>query len=197
MTTRCERLPSACQRNHGVTTARHFAGGKGAGPSRKRAGDCSAIDATEYARARGALAPFIAAPTQRVAIERTEQGDSSGAPPAPCARCGCCMIRCGPRTATHFLDPAAGGARLGPARRLRVANAGRSVALRRQRSHVRIVSGAPVKPGTSEIYRFSARAPGKHRVSSASGFVVENEGRGQIPASCESAGGQRRDGPLS
>ena len=40
----------------------------------------AAIDATEYARAREALAPFIAAPTQRVAmlmaeIERTEHGD--------------------------------------------------------------------------------------------------------------------------
>jgi HemY protein len=44
----------------------------------------AAIDATEYARAREALAPFIAAPTQRVAmlmaeIERTEQGDSGRA----------------------------------------------------------------------------------------------------------------------
>jgi HemY protein len=44
----------------------------------------AAIDATEYARARTALAPFIAAPTQRVAmlmaeIERTEHGDSGKA----------------------------------------------------------------------------------------------------------------------
>ena len=44
----------------------------------------AAIDATEYARARAALAPFIAAPTQRVAmlmaeIERTEHGDSGRA----------------------------------------------------------------------------------------------------------------------
>ncbi|HEY3793930.1 MAG TPA: heme biosynthesis HemY N-terminal domain-containing protein [Bradyrhizobium sp.] len=44
----------------------------------------AAIDATEYARAREALAPFIAAPTQRVAmlmaeIERTEHGDSGRA----------------------------------------------------------------------------------------------------------------------
>jgi HemY protein len=44
----------------------------------------AAIDATEYARARAALAPFIAAPTQRVAmlmaeIERTEHGDSGKA----------------------------------------------------------------------------------------------------------------------
>ena len=44
----------------------------------------AAIDATEYARAREALAPFIAAPTQRVAmlmaeIERTEHGDSGKA----------------------------------------------------------------------------------------------------------------------
>jgi HemY protein len=44
----------------------------------------AAIDATEYARARQALAPFIAAPTQRVAmlmaeIERTEHGDSGRA----------------------------------------------------------------------------------------------------------------------
>ena len=43
----------------------------------------AAIDATEYARAREALAPFIAAPTQRVAllmaeIERTEHGDTGG-----------------------------------------------------------------------------------------------------------------------
>jgi HemY protein len=44
----------------------------------------AAIDATEYGRAREALAPFIAAPTQRVAmlmaeIERTEHGDSGRA----------------------------------------------------------------------------------------------------------------------
>jgi HemY protein len=44
----------------------------------------SAIDATEFARAREALAPFIDAPTQRVAmlmaeIERTEHGDSGKA----------------------------------------------------------------------------------------------------------------------
>jgi HemY protein len=44
----------------------------------------AAIDATEYARAREALTPFIAAPTQRVAmlmaeIERTEHGDSGRA----------------------------------------------------------------------------------------------------------------------
>jgi HemY protein len=43
-----------------------------------------AIDASEFARAREALAPFIAAPTQRVAmlmaeIERTEHGDSGKA----------------------------------------------------------------------------------------------------------------------
>jgi HemY protein len=44
----------------------------------------AAIDATEFARAREALAPFIAAPTQRVAmlmaeIERNEHGDSGRA----------------------------------------------------------------------------------------------------------------------
>jgi HemY protein len=44
----------------------------------------AAIDATEYARARQALAPFVAGPTQRVAmlmaeIERTEHGDSGRA----------------------------------------------------------------------------------------------------------------------
>jgi HemY protein len=44
----------------------------------------AAIDAAEYARARQALAPFIASPTQRVAmlmaeIERTEHGDSGRA----------------------------------------------------------------------------------------------------------------------
>ena len=44
----------------------------------------AAIDAAEFARAREALAPFIAAPTQRVAmlmaeIERTEHGDSGRA----------------------------------------------------------------------------------------------------------------------
>jgi HemY protein len=44
----------------------------------------AAIDATEFARAREALAPFVAAPTQRVAmlmaeIERTENGDSGRA----------------------------------------------------------------------------------------------------------------------
>jgi HemY protein len=44
----------------------------------------AAIDASEFARAREALAPFVAAPTQRVAllmaeIERTEQGDSGRA----------------------------------------------------------------------------------------------------------------------
>jgi HemY protein len=44
----------------------------------------AAIDATEFARAREALAPFIASPTQRVAmlmaeIERTEHGDSGRA----------------------------------------------------------------------------------------------------------------------
>jgi HemY protein len=44
----------------------------------------AAIDATEFARAREALAPFIAAPTQRVAmlmaeLERTEHGDSGRA----------------------------------------------------------------------------------------------------------------------
>ncbi len=44
----------------------------------------AAIDATEFARARDALAPFVAAPTQRVAmlmaeIERTEHGDSGRA----------------------------------------------------------------------------------------------------------------------
>jgi HemY protein len=44
----------------------------------------AAIDASEFARARAALAPFIAAPTQRVTllmadIERTEHGDSGRA----------------------------------------------------------------------------------------------------------------------
>src|SRR6478609_3525339 len=44
----------------------------------------AAIDASEFAKARQALAPFIAAPTQRVAllmaeIERTEHGDSGRA----------------------------------------------------------------------------------------------------------------------
>jgi HemY protein len=44
----------------------------------------AAIDAAEFARAREALAPFVAAPTQRVAmlmaeIERTEHGDSGRA----------------------------------------------------------------------------------------------------------------------
>src|SRR5712671_6443153 len=44
----------------------------------------AAIDASEFARAREALAPFIAVPTQRVAmlmaeIERTEHGDSGRA----------------------------------------------------------------------------------------------------------------------
>jgi HemY protein len=44
----------------------------------------AAIDASEFARARAALAPFTAAPTQRVAllmaeIERTEHGDSGKA----------------------------------------------------------------------------------------------------------------------
>jgi HemY protein len=44
----------------------------------------AAIDASEFARARAALAPLIAAPTQRVAllmaeIERTEHGDSGRA----------------------------------------------------------------------------------------------------------------------
>jgi HemY protein len=44
----------------------------------------TAIDATEFTRAREALAPFVAAPTQRVAmlmaeIERTEHGDSGRA----------------------------------------------------------------------------------------------------------------------
>jgi HemY protein len=44
----------------------------------------AAIDAAEFARARGALAPFTATPTQRVAllmaeIERTEHGDSGKA----------------------------------------------------------------------------------------------------------------------
>jgi HemY protein len=44
----------------------------------------AAIDASEFAKARAALAPFIAAPTQRVAllmaeIERTEHGDSGRA----------------------------------------------------------------------------------------------------------------------
>jgi len=44
----------------------------------------AAIDASEFARAREALAPFIAAPTQRVAmlmaeIERNEHGDSGRA----------------------------------------------------------------------------------------------------------------------
>jgi HemY protein len=44
----------------------------------------AAIDATEFARAREVLAPFIAAPTQRVAmlmaeIERTQHGDSGRA----------------------------------------------------------------------------------------------------------------------
>src|SRR5207302_11379627 len=44
----------------------------------------AAIDASEVTRARAALAPFIAAPTQRVAllmaeIERTEHGDSGRA----------------------------------------------------------------------------------------------------------------------
>jgi len=44
----------------------------------------AAIDASEFAKARDALAPFVAAPTQRVAllmaeIERTEHGDSGRA----------------------------------------------------------------------------------------------------------------------
>jgi HemY protein len=44
----------------------------------------AAVDASEFARAREALAPFVAAPTQRVAmlmaeIERTEHGDSGRA----------------------------------------------------------------------------------------------------------------------
>jgi len=61
----------------------------------------AAIDATEFARAREALAPFIAAPTQRVAmlmaeIERTEHGDK---------RSGAGMdLACGARAARSGLD---------------------------------------------------------------------------------------------
>ena len=102
----------------------------------------AAIDATEFARAREALAPFIAAPTQRVAmlmaeIERTEHGDSGRA-------------RAWTLRAVRALhDPvwtadgyvqrslAAGVAGVGPARRLPVADAAGGVAVgqgRRDRS---------------------------------------------------------------
>ena len=94
----------------------------------------AAIDASEFARAREALAPFIAAPTQRVAmlmaeIERTEHGDSGRA-------------RAWTLRAVRALhDPvwtadgyvsrqmAAGVAGLGPARCVPVADPGRGVAV--------------------------------------------------------------------
>ena len=64
----------------------------------------AAIDAAEFGKARAALEPFVAAPTQRVAmlmaeIERTEHGDSGRARAWTCARCARGTIRPGPRTA--------------------------------------------------------------------------------------------------
>jgi HemY protein len=84
----------SCRRLRACEARRFRAPAAGAGrdarsqdarPHRGRAGDCrAAIDASEFAKAREALAPFIAAPTQRVAllmaeIERTEHGDSGRA----------------------------------------------------------------------------------------------------------------------
>ena len=98
----------------------------------------AAIDASEFARAREALAPFIAAPTQRVAmlmaeIERTEHGDSRPGAGVDLAR--------GARAARSGLDRgrlcqrqlAAGVAGHRPARRLPVADAGRGTAVRQGR----------------------------------------------------------------
>ena len=95
----------------------------------------AAIDASEFASAREALAPFIAAPTQRVAmlmaeIERTEHGDSGRARAWTLAR--------GARAARSGLDRgrlcqrslAAGVAGDRAARCLPVADAGRGAAVR-------------------------------------------------------------------
>src|SRR5258706_9756490 len=46
----------------------------------------------------------------------------------------------------------------------------RRTALRRQRSHVRIVSGAPIKSGTSRFLAEANFCQGKHRVSSRGSF---------------------------
>src|SRR5713226_1264407 len=45
-----------------------------------------------------------------------------------------------------------------------------SLVLRRQRSHVRIVSGAPIKSGTSRFLTITNIGLGKHRVSTSYGF---------------------------
>ena len=49
---------------------------------------------------------------------------------------------------------------------------GQTVALRRQRSHVRIVSGAPMKSGTSRFLAEAKIRLGKHQVSSRGSFGV-------------------------
>ncbi len=95
----------------------------------------AAIDASEFAKAREALAPFIAAPTQRVAllmaeIERTEHGDCRPGTGVDLAR--------GARTARSGLDRgwlcqrslAAGFAGHRKARCLPVADAGGGAAVR-------------------------------------------------------------------
>ena len=79
----------------------------------------AAIDASEFTKAREALAPFIAAPTQRVAT--VDGGDRAhrawrhrpGAGVDACARCARCTIRPGPRTAMSAI--AGGRCRRSPA----------------------------------------------------------------------------------
>ena len=64
----------------------------------------AAIDASEFARARDVLAPFVNDPTQRVALlmaelERPSMATVAAPVPGPCARCARVMTRPGLRTA--------------------------------------------------------------------------------------------------
>ncbi len=95
----------------------------------------AAIDATEFARAREALAPFIDAPTQRVAmlmaeIERTEHGDSGRARAWTLRAVRALHDPVWTADGYVSVDMAAGVAGDRPARRVPVADAGRGPAVR-------------------------------------------------------------------
>ena len=95
----------------------------------------AAIDASEFAKAREALAPFVASPTQRVAllmaeIERTEHGDGGRARSLDLAR-GAGAARSGLDRGRLCLGPlAAGLAGHRAARRVPMADAGSGAAVR-------------------------------------------------------------------
>ena len=129
----------------------------------------AAIDAAEFARAREALAPFIAAPTQRVAllmaeIERTEHGDCWPGAGVDLAR--------GARAARSGLDRgwlcqrslAAGLAGHRAARRVPVADAGRGIAVGEGRGNRIIAVRGGDAGNAAPRRRARAAGPGRQRI---------------------------------